>query len=115
MSLIWNTAYSNDAVGQLDTYSQNNGLFDVSGSFDAFFKDKDTYQAIISHTTVSIAFTITDAAGNSYLFEIPSVKLMDGGPTLPGNSKPGMLSVPFQAFKDPTLGATMRITRTPHP
>jgi hypothetical protein len=107
--------YSNDAVGMYDTYSQNNGLFDVDGSFDAFFENKDTYLAILHHTTVGLSFTVTDAAGNSYLFEIPSMKLMDGGPQLPGNSKPVMLSVPFKAFKDPTLGATMRITRTPAP
>lgn len=105
--------YANDAVGMYETYSHGLGLFDVDGSIDAYFETKDTYEAILNHSTVGLAWTIEDAAGNSYLMEIPSNKLMKGGPSKPGNGKAVMVTVPFKAFVNAGIGATMRITRDP--
>jgi hypothetical protein len=112
---ISSNIYANNAVGIRGTYSHGYGLFTVEGSLSAYFENQDTYKAVVDHTTVGITFTLTDAAGNSYAFLIPKAKLMDGGPTKPGNGKAVMVDIPFKAFIDPTISGTMKITRTPAP
>lgn len=109
---INSNCYPNEVVGQYDTYSHGLGPFDVDGSISAFFENKDTYEAILNHTTVGLAWTLEDAAGNSYLCEIPANKFMKGAPAKPGNGKGVMMDVPFKSFYDSGIGATMKITRT---
>jgi hypothetical protein len=105
--------YQNDIVGQYAPYSHGLGRFEATGSISAYFETVDTYQAILNHTTVAIAFTMTDAAAKSYLVEIPKAKFLDGGPSKPGNGKAVMIEVPFQAFYDSGIAGSVRITRTP--
>lgn len=105
--------YANDAVARRGTYSHGLGRFEVEGSISAYFETKDVYEAVLAHTTVGISFELQDAAGNKYLFEIPKAKLMDGGPSKPGNGRAVMVDVPFRGFIDTGIGGTMKITRTP--
>lgn len=107
--------YANDAVGMRGTYSHGLGKFVAEGSIAAYFENQDVYAAVLAHTTVGLSWTLEDAAGNSYLFEIPKAKLMDGGPSKPGNGRAVMVDVPFKGFIDSGIGGTMRITRTPAP
>jgi hypothetical protein len=109
---INNNIYPNYIVGQYAPQSHGLGRFELTGSMDVYFSDKDTYQAVVSHTTVALAFTLQDAASNSYQFSIPKVKLTDGGPPAVGNGQPVMMTVPFQAFYDSGIGASISITRS---
>jgi hypothetical protein len=108
---IKNNIYANDVVGQYDTYSHGLGRFEVSGSMNTYFENLDTFNAIVGHTDVALSITCGAATGQKYTFALPKVKLMDGGPPVPGNGKAVMMEVPFQAYFDATLGATMSITR----
>lgn len=108
---VTNKIYANDIVSSYETYSHGLGRFEVSGSMNTYFENLDTYAAIVGHDTVGLSFDLEDAAGNSYTFELPKIKLMDGGPAAPGNGKAVMLEVPFQAFFDATTGGTLKITR----
>lgn len=110
---INNNIYPVDVVGQYDPYAHGLGRFDVTGSFTALFEDLDTYEAILAHDDVTIGFTLTDAAANSQVWSLPTCKLIDGGPTVPGNSAPCVLEVPFQAKYDSGAAASLTITRTP--
>jgi len=110
---ISSNVYDNDAVGRRGTYQHGKGKFVVSGSILAYFETQDTYEAARAHTTVGLSWSLGDAAGNSYLFEIPKNKLMDGKVTKPGNGRAVMVDAPFQGFVDAGIGGTMKITRTP--
>lgn len=110
---LTNNIYAVDAVGSYAPDSLGLGGFRVTGSLTALFKDMATYQAILDHSDVTIGFTLTDAAGNSYQFAVPKTKLIDGGPSAPGNGRPAILTVPFQAYYDSDSSATITLTRTP--
>ncbi len=110
---INNNIYPVDVIGQYDTYAHGLGRFEVTGSFTALFENLDTYNKILDHGDVTIGFTLTDAAGNSQDWSLPTCKLLDGGPTVPGNSAPCVLEVPFQAKYDASSTASLTITRTP--
>lgn len=105
--------YQNDIVGAYEPYSHGLGRAEVTGTISAYFENVDTYNAILNHTTVAIGWTLADAAGNSYAFSIPQAKLLDGGPSKPGNGKAVMVEVPYQAQFDSGIGASIQITRDP--
>lgn len=110
---INNNIYPVDVVGQYEPYAHGLGRFEVTGSLTALFENLDTYNAILDHDDVTIGFTLTDAAGNSQVWSLPTCKLLDGGPTVPGNGQPVVLEVPFQAKYDSGAAASLTITRTP--
>lgn len=110
---INNNIYPVDIVSQYEPYAHGLGRFEVTGSITALFENLDTYQAILDHDDVTIGFTLTDAAGNSQVWSLPTCKLLDGGPTVPGNGQPVVLEVPFQAKYDSGAAASLTITRTP--
>lgn len=107
-----NNIYPVDIVGAYEPYAHGLGRFEVTGSFTALFEDLDTYSAILDHDDVTIGFTLEDALGNSEVWSLPNCKLLDGGPTVPGNGQPVVMEVPFQARYDSGLAASMSIART---
>lgn len=107
-----NNIYQNDIVGQYEPYSHGLGRFEVTGTMTTYFENLDTYNAILDHSDVALAFTLEDAAGNSYAVSVPKVKLLDGGPPGVGNGQPVIMEVPYQAYFDSSSSASITITRT---
>ena len=103
--------YQNDAIGSYDVDSVGFGRFEVSGNMVCYFKDLDTYNAILAHTDVSLLITIGSTTLNKYTLSLPKIKLMDGSPVVGGNGQAVMLDVPFQAYFDTGIGGTAQITR----
>lgn len=110
---ITNNIYANDVIGSYAPYSHGLGRFEVSGSMTVLFENKDTYEAILNHSDVSLTVALTDAAGNAYEIELAKIKLIDGGPTVAGNGSAVVMDVPFQAFYDSGNAGSIQITRTP--
>lgn len=110
---ITNNIYQVDVVGKYTPEGHGLGRFEVSGSLTILFENLAAYNAILGHEDVAISFDLTDKAGNKYTFSIPKAKFNDGGPAAPGNGQPVILEVPYQAFYDPGIGASLSITRTP--
>ena len=108
---VTNNLYANDVIGAYEVDSHGLGLFVVNGTMSAFFENKDLYNAILNHDDVSLAFTIGAAANSKYKFELPRMKLTDGGPTVGGNARSVMIEAPFQALYSAAELATMKITR----
>ena len=108
---ITNNIYAVDVVGSYEPYAHGLGRFELTGSIETLFENLDTYNAILNHSDVGIAFTIGNDTNQKYTFNIPTVKLMDGGPSAPGNGQAVTLQVPFQAYFDPTSAASLSITR----
>lgn len=103
--------YQNDVVGSYEPDSHGIGRFEVTGTITTLFSSIDTYQRILDHGDVDFSTTLLDELGNSYVIDLPSVKLLDGGPTIGGNGQAVILEVPYQAKYDATSTATLTITR----
>ncbi|WP_377299672.1 phage tail tube protein [Rhizobium sp. SGZ-381] len=110
---INNNIYQNDVVGSYEPYSHGFGRFEVTGTMTTYFENLDTYNAILNHSDIALAFQLADALGNTYDVEIPKLKLLDGGPPGVGNGQPVIMDVPYQAFFDSSSSASITITRNP--
>lgn len=87
------------------------GRANVTGTISAFFDDATLINKFYNETVSSLAFTLTDAAGNSYAFSIPKIKYT--GATKDVGENNIVLNMPFQAFFDTVSATTIQITRTP--
>ena len=103
--------YENDAIGAFDVDSLGLGRFEVSGNMVTYFRDLDTYNAMLNHDDVSLTLTMGAASGSKYTLLLPKLKLLDGAPVVGGNSQAVMLDVPFQAKYDGTTAASAQLTR----
>jgi len=108
---IKSNLYANDQLGSLEADSHGLGRFEVTGTMQTYFRDLDTYNAIKSHSDVSLSFDIGAVSGSKYTFLLEAVKLLDGEPVAGGNSQSVMLDVPFQAKYGATTAGSMKITR----
>ena len=92
----------------------------VTGSITAYFENTTLIDKFINETSSAITFTLSDAAGNDYIFNMPNVKYNSGNPEVGG---PGAVTVTldFIALFDPIvtgppqtgIGSQLEIERTP--
>jgi hypothetical protein len=87
------------------------GRANLSGSMSLFFDSATLLNKFLNETETSIAFTLTDLAGNDYIFSIPKVKYMGGTKDVTENNI--VLNLPWQAYYDTSTTTTFQITRTP--
>ena len=99
-------------VGSADTLLPSIGKSSITGSVTAYFENTALIDKFINETTSSIIFTLTDAAGNDYIFELPKVKYNSGNPEVSG---PGAVTVTldFIALFDSAAKQQMKVTRVP--
>ena len=99
-------------VGSDETLLPSIGKSTVTGSITAYFENSLLIDKFISETASSLEFTLTDQAGNSYIFELPNVKYNSGNPEVGG---PGAITVSldFVALHDGGTGSQIQITRVP--
>ena len=99
-------------VGSDETLLPSIGKSTVTGSITAYFENSLLIDKFISETASSLEFTLTDQAGNSYIFELPNVKYNSGNPEVGG---PGAITVSldFVALYDSGIGSQIQITRVP--
>ena len=63
-----------DAIGTLGHLGIALGTFVVSGSINLYFADAAEFNKFKANTTFSLSFRSQDAAGNAYIFTIPSMQ-----------------------------------------
>ena len=99
-------------VGSDETLLPSIGKSTVTGSITAYFENSLLIDKFISETASSLEFTLTDQAGNSYIFELPNVKYNSGNPEVGG---PGAITVSldFVPLYDSGTGSQIQITRVP--
>ena len=99
-------------VGSDETLLPSIGKSTVTGSITAYFENSLLIDKFISETASSLEFTLTDQAGNSYIFELPNVKYNSGNPEVGG---PGAITVSldFVALYDSGTASQIQITRVP--
>ena len=100
------------AVGTLGASDIGAGEFNVTGSLQTYFEDKALLTKLIDNTQTSISFAFSDGIeGNTLIFDLPAVKFSEGVPEVSGKNEDVMLNLSFQAFRHPTLGYTMKVTK----
>jgi hypothetical protein len=83
----------------------------VTGSITAYFENTTLIDKFINETSSAITFTLTDAAGNDYVFNMPNVKYNSGNPEV-GGAGAITVTLDFIALFDSGISSQLAITRT---
>lgn len=108
---IANNLRARKVVGSSGPDSFGYGKFGLSGSLTAYFESQTAATKFLAFTESSITVLLKDASGNSYVIEIPKVNYTAGPRVTTGENTDIMLPLTFEAFRDATLDATIRIAR----
>ncbi len=96
---VANQLRGRDAVGCRTDVSIGRGECQVTGEIQAYFEDKTLWDQARTHASTSLLWQVTDAAGNSYVFDIPTLKWGSPRNPIPGKNNDVMLTLPFQGIK----------------
>lgn len=102
-----------NVVGSAVGLEPSVGKSNATGTITTFFQDATLYNKFVNEVSGSIQFTLTDPAGNSYVFFLPNVKY-NAGPIPVSNDGPVTIAIPFQALFDATTGTNVQVTRAAH-
>jgi hypothetical protein len=83
----------------------------VTGSITAYFENTTLIDKFINETSSAITFTLTDAAGNDYVFNMPNVKYNSGNPEV-GGAGAITVTLDFIALFNSGISSQLQITRT---
>lgn len=94
---INNNLRTNDSLLAIAAADVLAGTANVSGRLSLYTSADGwaVYEDMLANEAVSLAWTIQDAAGNSYAFNLPQIKLSGTGPTGPGENQDSMIEVDF--------------------
>lgn len=98
-------------IGQKFSKGIGVGRFSLTGSMTAYFEDDALFKDFINHNTVSLSFTITDAAGASYVYTLPAMKLAQDNVAPGGIDQDILENIEFTALRDPATGCMLQIDR----
>jgi len=112
MSLdINNNLEKKPCVGKTGGAGFRRGTFSVSGSLTTYFDDESQVQKVISQAETSLALGFTDTVGRGYVFDMPRVKLTEGGPSVPGRNDDVIAQLAYTALRSPVYGYTLKLMR----
>lgn len=101
------------AVGSDSLIGVGTGKCDVTGTINTYFGNSDVLDKFYDGTRTSIDFRLTDAAGNTYIFDIPEIEFESGNATAQGQDQDVFAEMGFRAMRDPTYGFTIQVCRFP--
>lgn len=100
-------------LGEDDISGINLGIFRATGTLEAYFEDRTYVDKIVADTPSDFEIIAEDSDGNSYTFTFPRFKFTTlEGPANTGRSSDLMQTLGWTAYKDPSTGITMSITRS---
>ncbi len=108
---IRNNLRGKSKVGTVGYFEVGSGTLEVTGNYTAYYIDSTLYKKYLSQEGIGLYFIIEDAAGNAYLVELPEVKLTTGSRSGGAIDTDIMSEHAFSAYRHPTLGYTIRITK----
>lgn len=110
---INNNIRAQQAIGSLGAVGTGNGEFTVTGTIESYFGDKSIYDKVVNNTLTSFDMRLGRSDGNreSILFDLPSIKLSSGAPSVSGKNADVMIQAGFTAFMSATLLYTISIGR----
>lgn len=101
------------AIGSLPSVGVRTGSIAVTGTMTEYFEDTTLLAKARAYTDFSLAFIVADAAGNAYVFELPTVNINTGNPDNPGLDQDITIPYGLEATYNSTYGATIGVTRIP--
>ncbi|AIM40551.1 tail subunit [Vibrio phage VpKK5] len=99
-------------VGSKDSILPEVGRSNLTGTMTAYFESSALVEKFLNEDDSSIEFDLPDAEGNVQTWTIPRIKYTGGQPDVEGEGSV-MLSMPFQALLDTTLGTNLQVVRAP--
>jgi hypothetical protein len=100
-------------VGSNKSLEHSIGRSNITGSMTLYFENSTQLEKFVNETESSLAFTLLDAAGNSYSFSIARLKYTGGGTPEVSSEGPVTIQMPFQALLDSATSSNIVITRIP--
>ncbi len=98
-------------IGQLENSGIGIGQNTIEGTIEAYFTNRTLYEKYIDFVTTGLSFRVVDGAGNSYLFDFPTFKFVSGEVNAGGNDQDVLVSLGFEAKRDPVTGNMIQICR----
>jgi hypothetical protein len=106
-----NNLRTTQAIGTLGAARIGLGQFVVTGSMSVYFANKTLFEKFIAGTPSALSFRTSDADGNYYQFDLPSIEYTSGTVLAGSANADVMAELGFQAKFNATEAATMKITR----
>lgn len=101
---IENNLRNVNCVGNKFPQEVNSGFVDVTGTLEATFEDAALFNKFVNHTSSSLEFSFTDAAGNVIVVTMPRIFYGTGSPTTPGGNDEVDLSLEFTSIREQVVG-----------
>lgn len=89
------------------------GKCDVTGTLTAYFKDNSLYDKYLAGTPSSLSYKVEDTTGNAYIIDVPQIEFESDGINVGGQDQDVMETLGFRAYRDPTYGYTIQVSRFP--
>lgn len=106
-----NNLRSKYAVGSDSLTGIGTGKCDVTGSLKTYFGDSALMDKYIAGTKTSIDFRIQDAAGNTYIFDLPEIKFDSANVVAQGQDQDVFAEMNYRAIRDAVYGFTIQICK----
>lgn len=106
--VVKNNLRPRDCVGSLTHTNFTFGRCEVTGDMEIYFQDTTLYNKYKDGLAFSLDFTIQDAAGNAYEFNLPRVKFEKLTTVAGGTNQDIMAKGSFRALKSAPLAAPVQ-------
>ena len=94
-----------------DNKGIGSGLFEVTGTLQAYFENEDLYELYLDATESDLSFHVGGVSSKKYLFEMDNIKFTGGSVVSGGNGQDVIANMEFTAYL--SVDNTLKITRTP--
>ncbi len=109
---VENNLRDQPCIGSLALGGIGIGRTNVTGTIEAYFRNRALFDLYLDFLTTSVSFRAT-LAGDSYVFDFPAVKFTSGEVVAGGNDQDVIVSLEFEAKRDPTSDFMVAINRIP--
>jgi hypothetical protein len=108
---ITNNLRTQPVLGSLSSVGIGTGTFEVTGTLEAYFENKDLYEAYLNGTSSTLSFKLGGTSSKNYVFLLGKIKFEKADVFADGQNKDVMVKMNFRGLFDGTDN-TLKITRT---
>jgi len=109
---VENNLRDQPCIGSLALGGIGIGRTNVSGTIEAYFRNRALFDLYLDFLTTSVSFRAT-LGGDSYVFDFPAVKFTSGEVVAGGNDQDVIVSLEFESKRDPASDFMVAINRIP--
>lgn len=102
-----------DAIGSLYPIDINLGTFGAELALNAYYNDSSLLEKQLSNTALHIAYSFNDAAGNTYVIDMPRAKLSSASSNGKSLDSDVMQDLTATALYDSTDGYMVQVSKLP--